>query len=116
MKRVIDGKVYDTDTADVIAERYHGKGSDGYFEILFRTPKGRFFLGGAGGAASPWAESVETGGCTYSWCTEKGGYVIEGIEGIAGLRALSESEALGWCERNNVKATTIQKNFAVEEG
>lgn len=63
MKKIISGKVYDTDTAALVGEwqawqngcpkndfRY-------YEEHLYRKKTGEFFLYGNGNAASPYAES-----------------------------------------------------------
>ena len=60
MKKIIEGKSYDTATAIKICEltcRYYP--SDfGYHEThLYRTKKGAFFLAGEGNAASMWASS-----------------------------------------------------------
>ncbi len=61
MKAVIDGKRYDTETAEYIA----GAGSQGismsdfnYWEAaLYKTKKGAYFVAGEGGALSPYGES-----------------------------------------------------------
>jgi hypothetical protein len=61
MKKVIDKKLYDTDTADKIAEWDNGHTSKRDFhycsEDMYRTKKGSWFLYGEGGAASKYAES-----------------------------------------------------------
>ena len=67
MRKVIDGKVYDTDTAEqVAAASYSNYGDLGYWaEGLYRTQKGDWFLVGEGSAMSKYARSVgqnETGG------------------------------------------------------
>lgn len=52
-KRVIDRKVYNTETATLIHEYWNGySNSDFHYvsEDLYQTPKGNFFLLGAGGA------------------------------------------------------------------
>lgn len=51
MRRVIDGKVFDTDTADRICQLpCSALGNDaGWHEtVLYRTRKGRFFVAGRG--------------------------------------------------------------------
>ena len=61
MKKVIDGKVYDTDTATEIHEWDNGYSSDNFHwcsETLYRTSKGAFFLYGEGGAMSPYSRRV----------------------------------------------------------
>jgi hypothetical protein len=60
MKKIIDGKRYDTDTAENVAKWGNGL-HDGDFkhvyEKLYRTSKGSWFLHGAGGPMSEYAES-----------------------------------------------------------
>lgn len=65
MKRVIAGRVYNTDTADHVCElpcsafpgdfRYHDTD-------LYRTKNGNYFLAGSGGPMSMWAEPAMGGG------------------------------------------------------
>ena len=59
MKKVINGKLYDTATAEQLAEDWNGL-SDSDFkcctETLYKTPKGNYFLHGEGGALTEWAE------------------------------------------------------------
>lgn len=100
MKKVIDGKRYDTATAALIAEYEHSDRSDfaWFDEALYRTKKGRFFLAGEGHANSRWAENYGT--------TRGPGQ---------GIIALSAEEALAWCERYNVDADTIANYFKIEE-
>ena len=68
-RAVIDGKIYDTETATHICECGNDYGrSDFKFvdQDLYRTPRGRFFLAGEGGPMSHWCRSVGdgyTGGC-----------------------------------------------------
>jgi len=60
MKKVIDKKLYDTETADKIAAWDNGHGTtDGHYisEDLYRTKKGNWFLHGEGGGLSSYAES-----------------------------------------------------------
>ena len=62
MKRIIKGKVYDTDTAKLIAEASASCAhSDfGYWEEeLYQKKTGEYFLHGAGGPASKYARHVE---------------------------------------------------------
>lgn len=61
MRKIINGKAYDTETGKKIAEK-----DNGYFcndfnyacETLYKTPKGGWFLHGEGGARSAYASSV----------------------------------------------------------
>ena len=60
MKRVIEGKRYDTATAREIGAWWNGyPTSDFHYceEKLYRTAKGNFFLAGEGGALSQYARS-----------------------------------------------------------
>lgn len=63
MKKIIDGKVYDTATATEVCDISGQYGSDpGDFRYddtrLYRSPKGQFFIAGKGGASSRWATPV----------------------------------------------------------
>jgi len=60
MKKIVDGKIYDTATAERIAERKSGYGRGDFNwceETLYRTKKGRWFLAGQGGVMSRYAQS-----------------------------------------------------------
>lgn len=58
MKKTINRKVYNTDTAELIAGVNVGTFGDpaGYEEALYKTKKGLFFLYGKGGAESKYVE------------------------------------------------------------
>lgn len=60
MKKIINGKRYDTDTAKVIAEHEEGYVGDFayYRETLYKKRGGEYFLHGYGHAASKYAESL----------------------------------------------------------
>jgi hypothetical protein len=61
MKKIINGRKYDTDTACMVGEWENmAYVSDFAYchEILFRKRNGEYFLYGEGGAASKYAESV----------------------------------------------------------
>lgn len=102
MRKVIDGKVYDTKTAELVDE-WSSPHNPGDFhraeEELFKTKKGTWFVHGKGGAMSRWSEAVP------------GGMRGPG----SGILPLSEAEALEWCERHDVDADTIAQHFTVEE-
>lgn len=100
MKKVIDGKVYNTETAELIADASYSYVSDFRYweERLYKTKKGAWFLYGEGGAMSRW--SVDCDG------NDRGPG--------SGLRVLTEAEALSWCEGNDVDADTIAEHFEVE--
>jgi hypothetical protein len=83
MKKVIDGKVYNEDTAELIGYRNDGAPSDARYveEALYRTKKGAFFLSGSGGPFSVYGKRVES-----MWaCGED-------------IVALTEDEARAWLE------------------
>ena len=56
MQKIIRGRMYDTDTAEVVGRRVEGLfgNPSGYEEVLYRTPEGYYFLFGRGGAESPY--------------------------------------------------------------
>lgn len=56
MKKIINKREYDTETAMLIAKATYGNFGDpaGYEEILFQTPEGLYFLFVRGGEASPY--------------------------------------------------------------
>lgn len=100
MKKIIDGKSYNTETAEKI-------GSDDYLypsdfkhweEALYKTTKGVYFIAGSGGPASHYAHN--TGDC---------------YTGGSGLRVVSEKEAREWAERH-LEADVIEHYFEIEEG
>ena len=101
MKKVIDGKVYNTETAEHI-----GNWSNGYYcndfhyccESLYKTKKGNYFIHGEGGAMSKYSAS-HGNSCS----------------GSSDIVLLSESEAREWAEEN-LDADEVEANFSVEEG
>lgn len=102
MKKIINGKVYNTETATLIARAssdYDGSNLKWWSEDLYKTPRGNWFISGVGNAMSRW-------NTRYDNMRGPG----EGIE------VLTESDALEWCERNGIKASIIEANFTVEEG
>ena len=102
MKKVIDGKLYNTETATKIANDNspYGPGDFQYEDTrLYKTAKGAFFLAGKGNAASRWCQSLGSGGRGPG----------EGIE------AITPEEARAWCEANDVDADIIAAHFTVEE-
>jgi len=59
MKKVIDGALYNTDTANELGSwNNHQYGSFGYCEeTLYRTKSGKYFIYGTGGARSKYSQS-----------------------------------------------------------
>lgn len=85
MRRVIDGKIYDTKTADCIAEwenQYYRNDFHFCEESLYRTKRGNWFLAGGGGPMSKYARSAGQN----SWT------------GGEGLESLTSDEARQWLE------------------
>lgn len=102
MKKVIDGKTYNTETATMIAGDNSPYGvTDFAWEdtALYKTAKGAFFIAGEGNAASRWSTSLGNGGRGPG----------------KGIETLTPAEALAWCEANDVDADIIAKHFTVEE-
>lgn len=61
MKKIINGKLYDTDTAKQVGSNYYGEGPRDfrhYSETLYRKRTGEYFLYGEGGPMSRYAESI----------------------------------------------------------
>ena len=85
MKKIINGKLYDTTTAREVASCYHGEGPRDfryYSEALYRKRTGEYFLAGEGGPMSKYAKSAGQN----SWT------------GGEGITPLSYSEATEWAE------------------
>lgn len=97
MKKVIDGKRYDTGTATLVAHADYGNRSDFYFwdEDLYITKKGNWFIYGEGGPRSQYAVQVEQN----QW---------SGGEGIISFTA---DEAMDWLEKYD-KIDELEKHFA----
>lgn len=103
MKKVINGKVYNTETATQIANWDNGiYGSDfqACDETLYVTSKGAYFVHGEGGAMSRWSQPCGS----------------NGTSGGSGIEVLSQAEALEWCENHGVDADVIAEHFEIEEG
>ena len=102
MKRIIDGKRYDTETAEKVAwvGSWSGisRSDNTYWDAgLYRTPRGRWFLAGHGGPASLFGQPVG------NW-----------TEGGSGIAPISEGEALRYLEHaGNIEA--LEQFFAIEE-
>ena len=102
MKRIIDGKRYDTETATRIAtvgsETISVTDFNHWEADLYRTPKGRWFLAGRGGPMTMFARPDGSG------MTSGGGGIIP----------ISDTEAQEYLEDDrNVEA--LECWFAIEE-
>lgn len=86
MKKIINGRMYDTETAETVAEASHGGVRDFryYREELHRKKDGEFFLFGEGGGLSKYAHKSEYGGFEYG----------------EAITPLTEEDARRWMERN----------------
>jgi len=76
MKKIINGKTYDTETADVIAEESFSHPGDlcYTFQILYRTKKGHYFFHGGGGPLSEYAQYLgnnSTDGSQRIWVPDE---------------------------------------------
>jgi hypothetical protein len=87
MRRIIDGKRYDTETAEDVASWHnHYYPNDFHYctETLYRTKKGGWFLAGEGGPLSKYARSCG-----------------DGRRGGKGLFPITEEEARQWLEERD---------------
>lgn len=102
MKRVIDGKVFNSATAEYVADVAFGAAGDfkHWSETLYKSPGGRFFLEYCGGPLSRYA-------------VDRGPHLVYGS---SGLRLLDNDEALGWCEEHDVDPDVVARFFDLEEG
>ena len=101
MKKIINGKMYNTETAKEI-ERWSNNLSDRDFnnctEILYRKKTGEFFIHGWGGPMSKYAESH--------------GNEISGSETII---PITEAEAKAWLEEKGTTEAYIETFGEPEE-
>ena len=85
MKKIIDGKKYDTETAKLKGSYSSGVNRTSfsfYKEELYQKKTGEWFLYGSGGATSKYSEC----GDGYSWGTDE-------------IIRYSEADAKKWAER-----------------
>jgi hypothetical protein len=59
MKKIINNRKYDTDTATLVVEHVSGSGEQRVWEILYRKRSGEYFLEGSGGPFTRYAEQIE---------------------------------------------------------
>ena len=86
MKKIINGKMYDTETAKEIGCYNNGLGVGDFrhlSETLYCKKTGEFFLYGTGGAMTRYAKEVS-----------------DGITGGEEIIPFSEREAKEWCEQH----------------
>lgn len=85
MKQVIDGKMYNTDTAEEIGSWSNHLGGDfrSCSETLYRTKKGNYFVHGEGGAMSKYAEQCG-----------------DGMGGGSAIIPMDKDEAFEWAQQH----------------
>jgi len=86
MRKVIEKKVYDTDTALMIAEDWNGLGDNDFRSLneeLYKTKKGNYFLYGSGGPLTKYGKS--SGNQTF---------------GSSEIIPMSKKEAYQWLEQH----------------
>ena len=102
MKKVIDGKLYNTQTAELIAEhespRYYRSDFGWYIDRLYKTKRGAWFIEGEGHAASHWSRS-----CGQN-CSGPG----------SGLKPITNEEARNWLEYHG-EIDLLEKYFVIQE-
>lgn len=100
MRKLISGKVYDTEKATLLAEYAYGYPGDfsRIYEALYKTPKGNFFLYFEGGPSTEHAVQISRG----TWA------------GGRGIQALTEHEVLDWLEKRNISPDKIIEHLSIE--
>ena len=111
MKKIIYGRMYDTETAELIAEHEFGgpEDFDYTFEALYRTPSKNYFIFGDGGPLSyfdPFLQQV----LYDQWIYAKRIGPAEKTSGWD-IIPMPRAEALEWCEIYDVDANVIEKEF-----
>lgn len=87
MKKIIDGKTYNTETAKKIAEWDNGLSYNDFdyrSEELYRKRTGEYFLYGSGGARTEWGTVMDDG-----W-----------LAGGSNIVPLTQEEAQDWLRGN----------------
>lgn len=99
MKKIINGKSYNTETAEEVASFWNGLCSGDFgslSESLYRTKKGSWFIAGEGGPMTKYARH-------YGNMTSGGAELIP----------ITAQQALKWLERHN-ENEAIEKFFGDE--
>lgn len=98
--KIIDGLRYNTMAAEKICSFENDSDSGDFrYEVtsLYRTPRGRFFLAGRGGAMTRWAQSIQGGRSAGQ-----------------GLQPVSTGEARDFAEQH-ADENTVARFFVIEE-
>jgi len=101
MIRIIEGKRYNTETAELIGEFESGNDRSNwrwFGEALYRTPKGAWFTVGSGGPLSPYSRRV-------------GQNELTGAHDM--FRVLTVTEVRGWVEAY-CAAEVVERLFGAE--
>ena len=96
MKAIINGKRYDTETAELIAYWDNGRGESDHShrcESLYRTKSGAYFLHGSGGPLTEWKRPAGD-----MWTSGEG------------IQPLPLFEALAWCE-GHASSDVLEEHF-----
>ena len=98
MEKVIEGKIYNTETDKQVAGGYYSNyGEFQYWcEELFRTDQGNWFVYGEGGEKFSYARTVEQ----------------NASNGGNDITPLTKKEALAWIEVHNPDADALEEYFA----
>jgi hypothetical protein len=100
MKKVINGKRYNTESAQFCGDREYGypRDFDHVYEALYQKRTGEFFLYGSGGPRSKYAEEISMN----SW------------SGGESIIPLTDDEAKEWAEKY-LDGDDYEKIFTIEE-
>lgn len=95
MKKIINSKLYDTETAECLHTDSYGYASDfeHWSESLYVTKKGAFFIAGEGGPLSKYA--VQSSSNNYS--------------GGSSIRPISRQEAIAWLESHDGETVLLDR-------
>ena len=97
MKQMIDGKMYNTDTAEEIGSWSNHLGYGDFrscSEELYRTEKGNYFLHGKGGAMSRYAESYG-----------------DSVSGGSAIIPMDKEEAFEWAQQHCGDEDDVMEHF-----
>jgi len=97
MKKVVEGKVYNTETAELIHSWDNGCYAGDFHaceETLYQTKKGAFFIHGSGGALSKYAVPV-----------------AGGTGGSDNIKPVTRQEASDWLEKHD-GTDAIEEHFS----
>jgi len=102
MKQVISGKLYNTETAELVHKWENGEFINDfryYKESLYKTKKGAYFISGKGGAMSKYRRSCGNN----NMC------------GGSDIRVVSKDEAIEWLETHE-GTEALEQHFSNEIG